>query len=388
MKRVAYDLRWHSGTLDHYVSLLLAALVAEGSDEFHFVCYGDPKDRELVQRLGEAAEFRAALWPRYGLAAQIAFPRALLKDRIQLLHCPFYVMPLWASVPTVVTFHDVIPFTPYADKRGLARFVVCSMYRVAARRATAIVTVSNFSRRDIARVLRVPESKVTVAHDAPGPYAFLEPRPECYAPYTPYFACMTARHIESKNTVVAVKAWRIFRERTGLPHQLLIGGKTTEQGKALLAQAGCGAGCHLLGFIPDAQLSSFFHSAEALIIPSLYEGFGLPPLEAMAAGAPVLSSNAASLPEVCGDAALYFNPASAEELASLMAQVARDASLHARLAEQGRRRARQFSYQQSARRILELYRTLLSGDEGSSPAAAPEERWVARNAENRNAPMR
>ncbi len=359
-KRIGYDLRWKTGTLDHYVGDLLAALVAEGKEEFHFVCYGDPKDREFAEALGDDAEFKAAPWPRYGLASQIAFPRALRKDRIQLLHCPFYVMPLFPGSPTIVTFHDVIPFTKYGDKRGLARLLVCSMYRLAARRAAAIVTVSNFSRQDIVRELRVPESKVTVAHDAPGAYAFIESKSELYAQHAPYFACMTARHIGSKNTVTAIKAWKIFRERTGLPHKLLIGGKTTEEGKALLAQAGCAEGCHLLGFVADEQLSSFFHNAEAFIIPSLYEGFGLPPLEAMAAGAPVLSSDAASLPEVCGDAALYFNPSSPEQLASLMIRISGDPALRAQMMASGKRRAQGFTYRQSAARILELYRELLN----------------------------
>ncbi len=360
MKRIGYDLRWKTGTLDHYVGDLLAALVAEGKEEFRFICYGESRHEKFVKSLGGAAEFRLAPWPRYGLAAQLDFPRALRKDRVQILHCPFYVMPWLAGAATVVTFHDIIPFTKYSDKRGLSRFLVCSMYRMAARRAKAILTVSDFSRQDTVRVLGVRESKVRVAHDAPGPYAFTEPKPDRYADYMPYFACMTARHIESKNTVAAVKAWKIFRERTGLRHKLLIGGNTTEEGRAQLVEAGCGEDCRLLGFVPDEEMASFFHYAEAFVTPSLYEGFGLPPLEAMAAGAPVLSSNAASLPEVCGDAALYFDPSRPEDLADLMNQIATHPELGKRMIEKGRGRAKMFSYQKSASRILDLYRDLLN----------------------------
>lgn len=358
--RIGYDLRWKTGTLDHYVGDLLAALVSEGKEEFQFICYGESRHQQFVEHLGKGAEFRLAAWPRYGLATPYAFRRALRRDRVQILHCPFYVMPWFVGVPTIVTFHDVIPFTKYADKRGLARLLVCSAYRLAARQSAAILTVSNFSRQDILRVLQVPESKVTVAYDAPGPSAFAAPASDFYGSEQPYFACMTARHIESKNTATAVRAWKIFRDRTGLKHKLLIGGNTTEAGRRLLAQSGCGNGCRLLGFVPDQQLVSFFRSSEAFIIPSVYEGFGIPPLEAMAAGTPVLSSNAASLPEVCGDAALYFDPFSPEELADLMIRIAKDPDLRLQMIENGKRRVNFFSYQKSAAVILGVYRDLLN----------------------------
>ena len=175
----------------------------------------------------------------------------------------------------------------------------------------------------------------------------------------PYFACITARHFEAKNTILAIKAWRIFRERTGLPHRLLIGGGTTEEGRARLTEAGCGGDCKMIGFVPDESYSSFFHYAEAFIIASLYEGFGLPALEAMACGAPLISSNRASLPEVGGNAALYFDAADAEELASLMIRVATDRELRDRMVSQGKAQAQKFTYAESAQRILSIYQQVL-----------------------------
>jgi glycosyltransferase involved in cell wall biosynthesis len=114
-------------------------------------------------------------------------------------------------------------------------------------------------------------------------------------------------------------------------------------------------------------MSSFFHSSEAFLIPSLYEGFGLPALEAMASGAPVISSTGGSLPEVCGDAALFFDPADAEGLANHMIRLCADPSLRVKLVSAGKQRAQQFTYGESARRILEVYRRLLCTERSPAP---------------------
>ena len=311
--RIGYDLRWQTGTLVHYVGNLLKTLVARGKDKFHFVCYSQGMDSQIVPELDGLVEIRRVPWSRYSVGGQLLLPRLLRKDRIKLFHSPFYMMPFFSHVPTVVTIHDVIPFLKYTDKRGLDKMVICALNRLAAHRALAIVTVSEMSKKDIVRVLGVPESKVKVAPCGIGSYVATAPKPDLYRQHAPYFACMTARHFEAKNTTVAIKAWQIFRQRTGLPHRLLIGGGTTEEGRARLTEVGCEGDCKLLGFVPDENLSSFLHYAEAFVIPSLYEGFGLPALEAMACGAPLISSNRASLPEVGGNAALYFDAENAEE---------------------------------------------------------------------------
>jgi alpha-1,3-rhamnosyl/mannosyltransferase len=359
MARVGFDLRWWSGTTLHYVENLLRALAVQGREKFHFVCYGHGPSRQVVAELDGSAEFRQVPWSNYSVQGQVLLPRLLRRDGIQLFHSPFYMMPFLSRVPTIVTIHDTIPFFKYTDHRGLKRMTICALNRLAAHRASAIITVSEVSKKDIVRVLGVPESKVKVAPCGVGSYVTAEPKPDLYSQHVPYFACMTARHFEAKNTALAIKAWRTFRERTGLPYKLLIGGGTSEKGRARLTEIGCGGDCKLLGFVPDDSLSSFFHYAEALIVPSLYEGFGLPALEAMACGAPLISSNRASLPEVGGNAALYFDAADAEELASLMIRVASDPELRARMVSQGKAQAQKFSYAESAQRILNVYQRVL-----------------------------
>ena len=359
--RVGYDLRWWSGTLVHYVENLLRALAAEGKEEFQFVCYGHKESKKLVAELGGGAEFRELRWSRYGLGGQVMIPRLLERDGVQLFHSPFYMMPFLSGVPTIVTIHDTIPFFEYTDHRGLKRMTICALNRLAAHRASAILTMSEASKKDIVRVLRVPESKVKVAPCGVNSFTATTPKPEWYGEHVPYFACITARHFAAKNTVTAIKAWRIFRERTGLPHRLLIGGGTSEEGRKRLIEAGCKGDCKTLGFIPDESYSSFFHYAEAFIIASLYEGFGLPALEAMACGTPLLSSNRASLPEVGGSAALYFDGGDAEELAGLMIRVATDRELRARMVTQGKAQAKKFTYTEIAQRVLGVYEEVLSG---------------------------
>jgi glycosyltransferase involved in cell wall biosynthesis len=359
MMRIGYDLRWRTSTLVHYVENLLRALVVQGKAEFEFVCYGHGTDSQFVAELDGLAEFREVPWSRYGLDGQVLLPRLLRRDGVKLFHSPFYMMPFFSGVPAVVTIHDVIPFLEYTDKQGLAKMTICALNWLAAHRASAIVTVSELSKKDIVRVLGVPESKVKVAPCAVGSYIATAPKPDLYSEHLPYFACMTTRHFEAKNTALAIKGWQIFRERTGLPHKLLIGGATSEEGRARLTEISGGGDCKLLGFVPDGKLSSFLHHAEAVIVPSLYEGFGLPALEAMACGAPLISSNRASLPEVGGTAALYFDAANAEELASLMIRVATDQELRASMISRGKAQAQKFTYAESARRILSLYRQVL-----------------------------
>jgi glycosyltransferase involved in cell wall biosynthesis len=359
MTRIGFDLRWQTGTLVHYVGNLLRALVVQGKGQFQFVCYGQEKDGQIEAELDGLVEFRRITWSRYSLGGQVLLPRMFRRDGIKLFHSPFYMMPFFSGVPAIVTIHDVIPFLEYTDKRGLDKMAICALNWLAAHRASAIVTVSELSKKDIVRVLGVPACKVKVAHCGVGSYVGTEPKPDLYSQYVPYFACMTARHFEAKNTAQAIKAWRIFRERSGLPHRLLIGGGTSEEGRARLTEIGCEGDCKLLGFVPDESLSSFLHYAEAFVIPSLYEGFGLPALEAMACGAPLISSNRASLPEVGGDAALYFDAEDAEELASQMIRVATDRELRARMIAQGRAQAQKFTYAESANRILNLYQQML-----------------------------
>jgi glycosyltransferase involved in cell wall biosynthesis len=373
MMRIGYDLRWRTSTLVHYVENLLRALVVQGKGEFQFVCYGHETDSQFVAELDGLAEFRQVPWSRYSLNGQALLPRLLRRDGVKLFHNPFYMMPFFSGVPNVVTIHDVIPFLEYTDKRGLAKMTICALNWLAAHRASAIVTVSELSKKDIVRVIGVPESKVRVAPCAVGSYMATAPKAELYREHVPYFACMTARHFEAKNTALAIKGWRIFRERTGLPHKLLIGGGTSGEGRARLTEIGGGGDCKLLGFVPDENLSSFLYYAEAVIVPSLYEGFGLPALEAMACGAPLISSNRASLPEVGGSAPLYFDAANAEELASLMIRVATDQELRAAMISRGKAQTQKFTYAESAQRILSLYRQVLGTAKRSNEGVATVE---------------
>jgi glycosyltransferase involved in cell wall biosynthesis len=360
MTRIGFDLRWKTGSLVHYVGHLLRALIVQAKGEFQFICYGEEMDAQTPGKWDMCAEFRKVPWSRYSLEGQIRLPNLLRRDRIQLFHSPFYMMPYFSSVPAIVTIHDVGPFLHFTDKRGLNKMAICALNRLSARQASAIITVSEVSKKDIVRVLRVPESKVKVAPCGVGSYVATEPNPDLYGQHVPYFACMTARHFEIKNTALSIQALRIFRKRTGLPHKLLIGGGTSNRGCARLTETiGCGKDCHLLGFVPDENLSSFFHSAEAFLIPSLYEGFGLPALEAMACGTPLISSNRASLPEVGGNAALYFDGADAEELASLMIRVATDRELRRCMVIRGKAQAQRFTYTDSAQRILRIYEQVL-----------------------------
>ena len=124
--RIGYDLRWQTGSLVHYVRNLLKALVARGNEKFQFVCYSQGTDSQSVAELDGSGRYEGSLVSlQPGWSSRL--PRLLRKDRIQLFHSPFYMMPFFSHVPAIITIHDVIPFLRYTDKRGIDKMVICAL---------------------------------------------------------------------------------------------------------------------------------------------------------------------------------------------------------------------------------------------------------------------
>jgi glycosyltransferase involved in cell wall biosynthesis len=289
---------------------------------------------------------------------QVELPGLLKLHRVDVVHSLGYVGPLHTPCPSIVTVHDLnfamIEGLPPTKRVALAFFVANSV-----RRATQIITVSEYSRQQIIRVLDVPASKVTAIHSASsirkaslGAVDEFRSQFNIGARYLVAFGSRS-RH---KNLQQLFKAFRQAKRAQNLPHQLVVVGhlplgETLDVNEDSIIAT---------GYVSEQMKIAALTGAEAFVFPSVYEGFGLPLLEAMSCDTPVACSRAASLPEIAGDAALYFAPMSVEDMAARIEELLLDSSLRSTLVERGRVNLRRFSWDQAAESTLAVYEDVVA----------------------------
>ena len=297
------------------------------------------------------------------IAEQTLLPAALRKDAPDLLHNVFNTAPALLPAPQVTTIHDVI-FKRYPETHGLLAKGVEILVPLAARRSERVITDSEASKSDIVRFLDVPTEKIDVAPLGPGipenvngpPPAEIRRRFELGD--SPLVLSVLAKR-PHKN------AARLLEAFARVPDAFLVmpGYSTDYEGelRERIDAAGLGDRVRLLDWVDDATLDGLYRAADCFVFPSLAEGFGLPVLEAMLRGTPVTCSNATSLPEIAGTAALFFDPLDVEAIAVSVRRILEDDELADRLRTAGRERARQFSWDETAQRTLGTYRKALEG---------------------------
>jgi glycosyltransferase involved in cell wall biosynthesis len=369
--RIAIDARklrdYGIGT---YVRNLLRHLARiDSTTDFAVLCR--ERDCPAVRELGD--NFRAV--PErsrpYSVSEQIAVPLDLRRERVDLFHAPHYVLPPLARCRSVVTIHDCIHlrFPQYLPNRVAYAYARASLW-VATHRSDRVLTVSEASKRDILRYFRVPEQKIDVIYNAiderfgrPPAAEDIERVRERYQLDGPFV--LYAGNIKPhKNLERLIEAFHSLRRGGGFDdvRLLIIGDEISKY--ATLRRAVHRHKLHkhvrFFGFVPDETLACLYRLASVFVFPSLYEGFGLPPLEAMASGTPVITSNVSSLPEVVGDAALLIDPYEPDSIADAMRRVLTDDALRAQLRERGLARAREFSWERSVRRVRQIYDEVLA----------------------------
>ena len=366
--RIAIDLRkLHDYGIGTYVRNLVTGL-ARQSDDAQYVLLCRPDDLDFVRMLGPRFEAVVDRSGNYSAREQITVPLALRRSRVDLFHAPHYVVPPFTSCPYVVTIHDCIHlrFPQYLPNRA-AYYYARGMMTMAARRALRVLTVSEASKDDILHFLRVPAEKVEVIYNALDERLESPPTPEEIGRVrdrfllTDRFVLYTGNIKPHKNVDRLIEAFSILRRRGFEDVKLLsIGDESSKYQnlRRMVHRFQLHQKVRFLGFVPDATLSALYRLASVFVFPSLYEGFGLPPLEAMAAGAPVITSNVSSLPEVVGDAALLIDPMDAGAIAEAMARVLTDEALRASLIARGHERVKAFSWTRSVARIREVYAEL------------------------------
>jgi glycosyltransferase involved in cell wall biosynthesis len=384
--RIGIDARFlthpQCGGFKTYTECLVAAL-AEVDRANEYLLYLDrPPDRAGV--VPSAPNFKVRIvpgsLPGFGLPwrEQVGLPRQVARDHLDLLHSPALTAPLHLDCASVVTLHDMIWYSKetYSDHAGqsLRRKLMDWYYKrvpeSASRHAAAILTVSNASKAEIVRQLGVPEDAVIVTHEAArkafrrfGDPQFLETGRRRHE-LPPEFILGIGSADPRKNVRTLIEAYALLpwgvQKRFSLVillnHQRLADGlqrhstKLGLSGQVLFRSAG--------PFAEDMAL--FFNLASLFVFPSLYEGFGLPPLEAMACGTPVVAANNSSLPEVLGDAAVLVDGQDVRAVARAITEVLADDELRRKLILRGHERAASFTWEKCALETISAYRTAVS----------------------------
>jgi glycosyltransferase involved in cell wall biosynthesis len=367
--RIAIDARkLHDYGIGTYVRNLVGQLARKGGGhEYALICRR--ADADYVRSLGPQFQPIVERAGNYSILEQISVPFSLRRSKIDLFHAPHYVVSPLTRCPTVVTIHDCIHlrFPQYLPNRR-SHLYARVMMTMAARRAKRILTVSEASKEDILRYLRVPASKIEVIYNAlderlaamPSNDEILRVR-ERFQLNTPFV--LYAGNIKPhKNVDRLIEAFAMLRKSRGDDLKLLIIGDEISKYpnlRRLVHRFQLHGHVRFLGFVPDATLAVLYRLAAVFVFPSLYEGFGLPPLEAMASGTAVITSNVSSLPEVVGDAALLIDPMNPAAIAFAMRRVLEDSGLRDELVRRGCERVKAFSWERSVARTLEVYEEVL-----------------------------
>src|SRR6266852_5627916 len=300
---------------------------------------------------------------------QLTGPRAARKAGVDLLHVPYFAPPLFPRTPTVVTIHDVIPLRLPLYRAGVKVEAYMRLVARAAHRAPLIITVSQHAKQDMMDALHLPAERIRVIYEAAGEEYRPVTDPETLAKARARYG-VGERYIfylggldHRKNVPLLVRAFAHLYQQINDPGlQLLIAGNPDKQSGPLFpdprpvaADLGM-TGQIIYRFIEEEDKPALYSGTSAFVFPSLYEGFGLTPLEAMSCGAPVICSNRTSLPEVVGDAAISLDPDDIHKLVEAMCSVLTNSELQADLRARSLQRAAQFNWRRTAAETIAVYK--------------------------------
>jgi glycosyltransferase involved in cell wall biosynthesis len=352
------------GGTQTYAEELLGALAALDSDN-SYALFVNEESRSLP--LPDAPNFHRVICPVYAASRsaryryeQIIFPRQLQAEGFDVLHSLGYVGPLFTPCKHIVTIHDLnyLAFKEAMSrqKRAALGFFV----RGTARRADHIITDSRFSQDQIVAHLNIPPSKITVIHLADKQRALSadgDDRAAVLSEYglrLPYLTAFSSLNM-NKNIPRLLEAFAQIANE--FPHQLLLIGHVPPEADLMrqAAQLGIAERIVCTGYVPDAHIPPLIQQASLFVFPSWYEGFGMPVLDAQRLGVPIVCSNAASLPEVAGDGALFFDPYSPQELAQALRTCLLNAELRADLRAKGLANVKHFTWRRTAQDTLRVY---------------------------------
>lgn len=368
--RIAFDARYVNDRyhgIGRFAFHLLEALTTIASENSFIVFRGrDPDSRFDWQGLSKRpnVEIQPGPWPLFRPQEQYQWRKILRQTRADIFFSPYFPTPLLINLPLVITVHDLI-FERYPEYMpwGWARPYYRLLMTLSTRRATRILVLSRATATDLSRYYRTPPVKIAII--PPGVDAGFSPvadqhrrqqLAQKYGLTEPFILSVGVRR-PHKNLVKLVHAYADLA--ASVPHQLVFVGNADprfpdEVGEAV-NQRQIGGRTRFLGWVPEADLPGLYSLAAALVIPSLVEGFGLPALEAMACGTPVLAANTFSLPEVVADAAMLVDPYDQQDLTERLHRILCDERLRQELTHAGRQRASQYTWNRSADMTIKLF---------------------------------
>ncbi len=323
---------------------------------------------ERVATLAPSARIIPTSAAGYGLAEHVQLPAALWRERVDLVHFPHYVVPRLVGKPTVVTIHDLIQlFYPPENRPHLARLYLRLMVGSALRRARRVITVSRSSRRDLVNLFSADRQRMVVVANGVDPSLAERPEKETleklkarHGLRSPLIL-VVANDKPHKNLDLVLRAYHLAVREHRIPGQLVfLGGADAKSRLRVRAERlGLGDRVRLLGRVPRDDLHTLYHVAAALLHVSLYEGFGLPVLEAMCAGLPVVTSNLGAMRELGEGAARLVNPLEVDEVAEALERVLVDDPLRRRMIDAGRKKADAMGWDRTVEETVAVYRLAL-----------------------------
>ena len=359
----------HFPGIGRYTSNLARALVPLLAADEQLTLLHDPSQPSrwpLPPANGRVRHLPAPISP-FSLAQQWQIPRLIRPLNAATYHSPYYLMPYRVGLPTLLTVYDFIPerYPQYTAPR--ARLLYRFFHRLALRSAAHVVTISEATGHDLLKGYHYPAAQVTTTPLAADPQFV----PQSSAAQTHlrhrynlprHFALYLGINKPHKNLVRLIEAWAEVYRHMPQPWPLVIAGAWDErymEPRLTAARLGLlGDGILFLGPVAEPDLPILYSAAELFIFPSLYEGFGLPVIEAMACGTAVVCAAGSSLPEVAGEAALLFDPHDTAALTAALHRAVNDDPLRDELAQRGRAQAQKFSWHNTAAATLALYRQL------------------------------
>jgi|CXWL01.1.fsa_nt_gi glycosyltransferase involved in cell wall biosynthesis len=347
----------------------LAKNLIELDQENHYILYFNQPEFDQFQVPNERWQKKLVNISHYSLDEQLRWYWFLKKEPIDLMHFTHFNAPVLYKKPCVVTIHDLTlhyyPYKEYSPKWSLKKQLQIWIYRFimgrVVKNAKHVIAVSENTKKDLIKEYSLATEKITTVYEGATfviPTAAEESLTQKKFSITKPYLIYTGVWRSHKNLLNLIQAFKTILD-SGNDIQLVITGKTDPtypEIPALIEQLKLQDRVILTGFVDDADLGALMSGALAYVFPSLYEGFGLPPLEAMALGVPVASSNTSSLPEVCGDAALYFDPKNVQDMAEKLNQLIKHPEVRQDLILKGFKNVQRFSWKKMASEILELYK--------------------------------
>ena len=365
------------GGIGRYTRELIHALVAvDQSNHYHFFSAKAPASLPVPQPLPEAENVSCTPAPlderwlyRLWYRLRLPLPVQGVTGPLDLFHSPDFVLPpVNGRIPTLLTVHDLsFVHYPHVFPERLVSYLN-QVVPWSIRRATHILADSEATRQDLLGIWQVPDEKVTVLYS--GVHERFQPvedvgmvaavRQKYRLQNFPYILSVGTLQ-PRKNYQMLIRAFAPLADK--LPHHLVISGGKGWLYDEMLAEVerqGLTGRVHFIGFVDDADLPTLYGAADLFVFPSLYEGFGLPLLEAMGCGTAVLTSNSSSLPEVAGNAAPQLSPTDQPAWTEAIYHLLSHEDLRQQYVQKGREQARRFSWQQSAMQLLNIYQQLLA----------------------------